>query len=106
MNLSKTKAKYICEIDDITGTQQYYKQVYLSENEMWGVKRKITKRTFQKKEKEGYKIERRKTVYDFKIMEGYLLDVNEMINEALRTRDRDWFDQLVRKRNIINKFII
>lgn len=106
MSLSKTKAKYIVEIDDITGTQQYYKQEYLSEFEMWGVKRKITKRTFQKKEKEGFKIERRKAVYDFSILGEMIKDVDTLIDEALRTRDEGWFDQLWRRRSFINKFII
>ncbi|MBD1379107.1 hypothetical protein [Metabacillus arenae] len=104
MNLSKTKAKYICEHNEL-GNKEYYKQVYLSDLQMWGAKRKITKSTFKKKEKEGFKVEYRKVIINFKIIEEMVLDIDSLIDLSLMTKDKAWFKQLISKRNLLNKIL-
>lgn len=104
MNLSKTRVTYIKEIDDFGG-ERYYKRQFLSEMDIWGVERKITKATFNKREKEGYKVEYRKSVIDLSLLRGFVEEIKQLIDLALDTKDKEWFDKLVRKQNMLRKYI-
>lgn len=101
MNLSKQKVKYICEVNKDLGIEEYYKQVYLSDLQMWGVKRKITKKTFLKKEKEGHPVKYYRAEIDFNEIKEMLADIYSLIDLSLQTRDKEWFTSLIRRKNLI-----
>lgn len=105
MNLSEDKVKYICEIHEDLGIEKYYKQEYLSELNMWGLKRKITKETFLKRKREGYKTEYWKAVIDQNLIKEFIVDVDSQIDLALMTDDKEWFMHLTHKRNLLKKLI-
>ncbi|PLR99537.1 hypothetical protein [Bacillus sp. T33-2] len=101
MNLSKQKVKYICEINKDLGIEDYYKRVYLSEFDMWGAKRKITKQTFNKREKEGCSVEYYKAIINLNIIQEMVIDIDTMLELAFQTNDKKWFLELTRKRNLM-----
>ncbi len=105
MNLSKQKVKYICEFNKDLNIEEYYKRIYLTELNMWGAKRKISKTTFKKREKEGYEVEYRNVKLEFKIVKGKIEDIYNMIDAALDTKDKEWFMELTDRINFFTSLI-
>ncbi|RYI30510.1 IDEAL domain-containing protein [Bacillus infantis] len=105
MNLSKQKVKYICEVNEDLGIEEYYKQVYLTDLNMWGVKRKITKQTFLKNEKDGYPVAYYKASIDINEVKSMLADIYSLIDLSLETGDKEWFTSLIRRKNLIQQVL-
>ena len=105
MSLSKENVKYICEVHEDEGTEKYYKQVFLTEFKIWGVKKAVTKQTFSKQKNAGYKVEYYKSEIDFNSLKEDAKDIDSLIDLALDTKDEKWFMQLTRKRNLLISII-
>jgi uncharacterized protein YpiB (UPF0302 family) len=105
MNLSKQKVKYICEVNKELNIEEYYKRVYLSELNVWGIKKKISKATFEKRKNEGYQVEYYKATIDFREVKGMIKDIDSLIDLSLQTRDKEWFHQLSKRKNFITNLL-
>lgn len=105
MSLSKENVKYICEVHEDLGIEKYYKQVFLTEFEMWGVKRAVSKRTFSKRKNEGCKVEYWKSEIDMNLIREFVKDIDSLIDLSLDTKDEQWFKRLVRKRNLLKSIM-
>lgn len=89
---------YICEIHTFSKKKFYYKQEYLLDTFRYGTKRPISKETFVKRTKEGYKS---KIIYIQNLPNEYIIKfnwINEKIDLALQIRDKNWFNELYRER--------
>lgn len=105
MSLSKENVKYICEVHEDLGIEKYYKQVFLTEFEVWGVKRAVSKRTFSKRKNEGCKVEYWKSEIDMNLINEFVKDIDSLIDLSLDTKDEKWFKRLVRKRNLLKSIM-
>lgn len=105
MSLSKENVKYICEVHEDLGIEKYYKQVFLTEFDMWGVKRAVSKRTFSKRKNEGCKVEYYKSEIDMNLLKEYAIDINSMIDLSLDSKDKKWFYQLTRELNLLKRIM-
>jgi len=101
MNLSKNKVKYICERNEDLGIEDYFKRVYLIESGVWGVKKKITKATFDKRKNEGYEVEYYNVTFDFSVISDMIIDINSLLYVAEMTFDEEWIKQLERKKDTL-----
>lgn len=95
------KVIYICKTHKETGLQLYYRQEYLLEDIRWGEPRPVSKATFIRRVAEGYttQYEEMKRLPDYIIQQ--LNEINNMIDLALDTKDKVWFDELIAKRKQI-----
>ena len=103
MSLSKENVKYICEVDG--DCERYYKQVFLTEFEMWGAKREVTKQTFSKRKNEGCKVEYYKNEIDMNVIKESIRDIDSLIDLSLDTKDEKWFNRLVTRRNLLKRIM-
>lgn len=55
---AKPTVRYICE-EYLSGNKYYYKQEFLMEHKAWGSLRPVSKTTFLKRKKDGFKTEHR-----------------------------------------------
>ena len=105
MSLSKENVKYICEVDEDFGTEKYFKQVFLTELEMWGAKRTVTKKTFSKRKNEGCKVEYWKSEIDMNLIKEQIINTKSMIDLSLDSKDETWFYQLTRQLNLLKRIM-
>jgi hypothetical protein len=93
------KSKYICEYHDELGIEKYYKQNYLSEFDIWGVKYPITEKTFLKRMLQGYPVKYVEVTVNVELLKEFIVDIDSFINLAIDTSDKEWFMKLAVKRN-------
>lgn len=105
MSLSKENVKYICEVHEDLGIEKYYKQVFLTEFEMWGAKRTVKRETFSKRKNEGYKVEYYKSEIDMNKIKDMVIDTRSMIDLSLDSKDETWFYQLTRQLNLLKRIM-
>lgn len=94
---------YTCEIHTFTKKKFYYKQEYLLDMFKYGTKRPISEKTYIKRKKEGFKTQI-KYIYNFPFEYRLKLNwIDEKIDLALLTKDKEWFNELVEeKHKLIN----
>jgi hypothetical protein len=97
--------RYICEQNVVLGIETYYKQFYLTEHQAWGVKKKITKATFKKREAEGRFVEYVEEKFDFRIFKVMASEIDSLIDLALMTKDEKWFMDLSRQRKLLCEIV-
>lgn len=93
------KVKYICEI--YREKRFYLRQEYLRENVCWGQPRRISEETFLKRESDGFPVEYRFIDQLPSYIIEELEDLQALIDLALDTYDKEWFFELVQKREIL-----
>jgi hypothetical protein len=106
MNLYKDKVKYICEFDRKLRVKKYYKIQYLSELNMWGRKRPITEQTFLRRIAEGFESEYKQIKITKDIMRKILWDIDTLIDMSLDTKDKEWFVELSKQKNILLEYFL
>jgi hypothetical protein len=90
------KVIYICEI--YKEQRFYYRQEFLLSGIRWGHPKPITERTFIKRRKAGFPVIYRFIDHLPPHIVRQVDDINALIDLALDTRDKAWFQQLVKKR--------
>ncbi|WP_134702648.1 IDEAL domain-containing protein [Ammoniphilus sp. YIM 78166] len=93
------KVIYICEM--YRDKRFYYRQEYLTKLGRWGEPKPISEDTFLKRQDDGYPVVYKKIDKLPAFILEQLKDLDSLIDLALDTRDKDWFDELVSKRKEI-----
>ena len=95
MNIYK-KVRYYCSL--YKDKKFYFRQEYLYELNGWGEPRRISPETFLKRKNEGFPVEYRRIDSLPTCILHDLKDIDTLIDIALDTKDKDWFLDLIQKR--------